>query len=202
MSGDGKRSVAEWPKLPRPSSTLPFRTWADVRPVSVMRSKPDVESGTYFAAALAGFGEDSVGASGFSSPIIVGSNSVAEPAVPSSPRAPRGDRCRVHRRSRGRRYCAGQLLHPAHSGGALALEENAVACTSWVERKTGGADARSAANRARFANENLAQVTPWAQAISSSRGASTQDRINHGGSGDFCRGSWLLPAARPRGSTW
>src|ERR1019366_9447464 len=23
---DGKRSVAEWPKLPRPSSTLPFRT--------------------------------------------------------------------------------------------------------------------------------------------------------------------------------
>jgi hypothetical protein len=29
MSGDGKRSVAEWPKLPRPSSTLPFRIlWA------------------------------------------------------------------------------------------------------------------------------------------------------------------------------
>jgi hypothetical protein len=26
MSGDGKRSVAEWPKLPRPSSTLPKRT--------------------------------------------------------------------------------------------------------------------------------------------------------------------------------
>src|SRR5271169_1012668 len=25
---DGKRSVAEWPKLPRPSSTLPTRTWA------------------------------------------------------------------------------------------------------------------------------------------------------------------------------
>ena len=25
MSGDGKRGVAEWPKLPRPSSTLPFR---------------------------------------------------------------------------------------------------------------------------------------------------------------------------------
>src|SRR5437016_999292 len=24
MSGDGKRSVAEWPKLPRPSSTLPL----------------------------------------------------------------------------------------------------------------------------------------------------------------------------------
>ena len=25
MSGDGKRGVAEWPKLPRPSSTLPKR---------------------------------------------------------------------------------------------------------------------------------------------------------------------------------
>jgi hypothetical protein len=25
MSGDGKRSVAAWPKLPRPSSTLPSR---------------------------------------------------------------------------------------------------------------------------------------------------------------------------------
>ena len=28
---DGKRSVAEWPKLPRPSSTLPFETSRDVR---------------------------------------------------------------------------------------------------------------------------------------------------------------------------
>jgi hypothetical protein len=26
MSGDGKRGVAEWPRLPRPSSTLPTRT--------------------------------------------------------------------------------------------------------------------------------------------------------------------------------
>jgi hypothetical protein len=26
MSGDGKRSVAKWPKLPRPSSTLPKAT--------------------------------------------------------------------------------------------------------------------------------------------------------------------------------
>ena len=26
MSGDGKRGVAEWPKLPRPSSTLPLAT--------------------------------------------------------------------------------------------------------------------------------------------------------------------------------
>jgi len=28
MSGDGKRGVAEWLKLPRPSSTLPERTIA------------------------------------------------------------------------------------------------------------------------------------------------------------------------------
>ena len=28
MSGDGKRGVAEWPKLPRPSSTLPKRHFA------------------------------------------------------------------------------------------------------------------------------------------------------------------------------
>jgi hypothetical protein len=28
MSGDGKRSVAAWPKLPRPSSTLPSRRMA------------------------------------------------------------------------------------------------------------------------------------------------------------------------------
>ena len=28
MSGDGKRSVAEWPKLPRPSSTAPKQTSA------------------------------------------------------------------------------------------------------------------------------------------------------------------------------
>jgi hypothetical protein len=31
MSGDGKRGVAEWPKLPRPSSTLPSATSLDVR---------------------------------------------------------------------------------------------------------------------------------------------------------------------------
>jgi len=31
-SGDGKRSVAEWPKLPRPSSTLPFRTRRGILP--------------------------------------------------------------------------------------------------------------------------------------------------------------------------
>jgi hypothetical protein len=37
MSGDGKRSVAAWPKLPRPSSTLPKaaaeRTSVDVSKV-------------------------------------------------------------------------------------------------------------------------------------------------------------------------
>jgi hypothetical protein len=32
MSGDGKRGVAEWPKLPRPSSTLPKRRFAASQP--------------------------------------------------------------------------------------------------------------------------------------------------------------------------
>jgi hypothetical protein len=31
MSGDGKRGVAEWPKLPRPSSTLPKQPIKNVR---------------------------------------------------------------------------------------------------------------------------------------------------------------------------
>ena len=31
MSGDGKRSVAAWPKLPRPSSTLPSRRFVVTR---------------------------------------------------------------------------------------------------------------------------------------------------------------------------
>jgi hypothetical protein len=39
MSGDGKRSVAEWPKLSRPSSTLPSRTWEDVQPMSAVEGK-------------------------------------------------------------------------------------------------------------------------------------------------------------------
>jgi hypothetical protein len=30
MSGDGERSVAAWPKLSRPSSTLPNATWGNV----------------------------------------------------------------------------------------------------------------------------------------------------------------------------
>jgi hypothetical protein len=43
MSGDGKRSVAEWPKLSRPSSTLPKRTSPDVRVESANRSKADID---------------------------------------------------------------------------------------------------------------------------------------------------------------
>src|SRR5450756_2521411 len=35
MSGDGKRSVAEWPKLPRPSSTLPSKSAASRRFVAL-----------------------------------------------------------------------------------------------------------------------------------------------------------------------
>jgi hypothetical protein len=38
MSGDGKRSVAAWPKLPRPSSTLPSRAFAAVQQV-VLRTR-------------------------------------------------------------------------------------------------------------------------------------------------------------------
>jgi hypothetical protein len=41
-SGDGKRSVAEWPKLPRPSSTLPFETCRPMPPRSVHRGRPEV----------------------------------------------------------------------------------------------------------------------------------------------------------------
>ena len=39
MSGDGKRSVAAWPKLPRPSSTLPKRTFYACRRMSVLGGK-------------------------------------------------------------------------------------------------------------------------------------------------------------------
>jgi hypothetical protein len=41
MSGDGKRSAAAWPKLPRPSSTLPkLPTW-DVRPTVAIGGKAE-----------------------------------------------------------------------------------------------------------------------------------------------------------------
>jgi hypothetical protein len=36
MSGDGKRSVAEWPKLPRPSSTLPNPPTTDGQSMSAL----------------------------------------------------------------------------------------------------------------------------------------------------------------------
>jgi hypothetical protein len=39
MSGDGKRSIAAWPKLPRPSSTLPTRTSGHVRAMSAIEGK-------------------------------------------------------------------------------------------------------------------------------------------------------------------
>src|SRR3984893_18649112 len=42
MSGDGKRSVAAWPKLPRPSSTLPPRRIAAVRRFGRDRSEADM----------------------------------------------------------------------------------------------------------------------------------------------------------------
>ena len=43
MSGDGKRSVAAWPKLPRPSSTLPSRHFAATQQFSRFRSKADIQ---------------------------------------------------------------------------------------------------------------------------------------------------------------
>jgi hypothetical protein len=42
MSGDGKRSVAEWPKLPRPSSTLPKWTWRSRFGMSAHGGKADI----------------------------------------------------------------------------------------------------------------------------------------------------------------
>jgi hypothetical protein len=40
MSGDGKRSVAAWPKLPRPSSTLPGRLKRSVAHILFLSSYP------------------------------------------------------------------------------------------------------------------------------------------------------------------
>jgi hypothetical protein len=42
MSGDGKRSAAAWPKLPRPSSTLPSETSADERYTAAFGGNPDI----------------------------------------------------------------------------------------------------------------------------------------------------------------
>jgi hypothetical protein len=47
MSGDGKRSVAEWPKLPRPSSTLPSRTFRNVRYSVAVGCKADIERAAF-----------------------------------------------------------------------------------------------------------------------------------------------------------
>jgi len=50
MSGDGKRSVAEWLKLPRPSSTLPFETSRDVRSVVAIGGKADMARTVHFGS--------------------------------------------------------------------------------------------------------------------------------------------------------
>src|ERR1700758_1173797 len=44
MSGDGKRGVAEWPKLPRPSSTLPKRHLVRRKDMSEVEVKADSKS--------------------------------------------------------------------------------------------------------------------------------------------------------------
>jgi hypothetical protein len=41
-SGDGKRRVAAWPKRPRPSSTLPKRTWRRVSYFVSFRGEADM----------------------------------------------------------------------------------------------------------------------------------------------------------------
>jgi len=47
MSGDGKRGVAEWPKLPRPSSTLPQRPRWRTTGVAAFRDSGWVANGAY-----------------------------------------------------------------------------------------------------------------------------------------------------------
>jgi hypothetical protein len=46
MSGDGKRSVAAWPKLPRPSSTLP-RLPKPMRPACPQLAEADIRLECY-----------------------------------------------------------------------------------------------------------------------------------------------------------
>jgi hypothetical protein len=53
MSGDGKRSAAAWPKLPRPSSTLPSRHFAAMQQFSRFLSEADIHRGIV-SAGLAG----------------------------------------------------------------------------------------------------------------------------------------------------
>ena len=45
MSGDGKRGVAEWPKLPRPSSTLPSRRFGPAAICLELGVKPTCQDG-------------------------------------------------------------------------------------------------------------------------------------------------------------
>ena len=45
MSGDGKRSVAAWPKLPRPSSTLPKEPSWSALGWSAYRGAADYDAG-------------------------------------------------------------------------------------------------------------------------------------------------------------
>jgi hypothetical protein len=53
MSGDGKRSVAKWPKLPRPSSTLPFQTSHNARSTIANGIEADVgQKGLLCAGAV------------------------------------------------------------------------------------------------------------------------------------------------------
>ena len=49
MSGDGKRSAAAWPKLPRPSSNYSSRTSGDVRLKSAKRTIADVKVGDHLS---------------------------------------------------------------------------------------------------------------------------------------------------------
>jgi hypothetical protein len=57
MSGDGKRSVATWPKLPRPSSTLPSRR--SLRRTKFRRNRRHCLAGTFLLDHLVGAGEQS-----------------------------------------------------------------------------------------------------------------------------------------------
>jgi hypothetical protein len=54
-SGDGKRRVAAWPKRPRPSSTLPKRTYRDVCHSYAFGGKADLASATGEVAAPPSF---------------------------------------------------------------------------------------------------------------------------------------------------
>src|SRR5215472_5260551 len=52
-SGDGKRRVAAWPKRPRPSSTLPKRTYRDDLLLVRFRGEADMHRGSASTASVA-----------------------------------------------------------------------------------------------------------------------------------------------------